>query len=347
MASHSLGQFTEGKVRNSQRGKMPLTVDLNYPAPCEDMVLNARFTWDNSQQGQDEAHSRSEPQASHDCEVIDDEVVIISPRIYAQAKNNSSRNLEVRDVPPTNTEQHNGLSDVAAQTHLIPLHCHKRRRTLRNQAVLNWELHFSSEDSDANKTKEVPIPELPQSAPPPETPAFSCPICLGPLSEETSTKCGSTFLPSDCRAVRYHHGKRKILVKIAQDLLITLDLIMFNSRIYHIRGNGHNITNGVLVVVLDLGSIVPACVSVSHTHTQDARGSNLRLFVHKQWQIQECCRNWVGNVAEAEAEVMEFERLKVERRISASISAMNGGNEYVDNEYDGSDALWDLPTLSQ
>ncbi|XP_008222834.1 PREDICTED: LON peptidase N-terminal domain and RING finger protein 2-like isoform X2 [Prunus mume] len=193
MASHSLGQFTEGKVWNSQRGKMPLTVDLNYPAPCEDMVLNARFTWDNSQQGQDEAHSRSEPQASHDCEVIDDEVVIISPRIYAQAKNNSSRNLEVRDVPPTNTEQHNGLSDVAAQTHLIPLHCHKRRRTLRNQAVLNWELHFSSEDSDANKTKEVPIPELPQSTPPPETPAFSCPICLGPLSEETSTKCGHIF----------------------------------------------------------------------------------------------------------------------------------------------------------
>lgn len=145
MASHSLGQFTEGKVRNSQRGKMPLTVDLNYPAPCEDMVLNARFTWDNSQQGQDEAHSQSEPQASLDCEVIDDEVVIISPRIYAQvsdfrfsfmihflifhcfhisilidsssccqAKNNSSRNLEVRDVPATNTEQHNGLSGFVA-----------------------------------------------------------------------------------------------------------------------------------------------------------------------------------------------------------------------------------------
>lgn len=43
------------------------------------------------------------------------------------------------------------------------------------------------------QTKEVPIPELPQSTPPPETPAFSCPICLGPLSEETSTKCGHIF----------------------------------------------------------------------------------------------------------------------------------------------------------
>ncbi|KAI5321066.1 hypothetical protein L3X38_030136 [Prunus dulcis] len=55
----------------------------------------------------------------------------------------------------------------------------------------------------------------------------------------------------------------------------------------------------------------------------------------------------IGNVAAAEAEVMEFERLKVERQISASIYAMNGGNEHVVNEYDGSDALWDLPTLSQ
>lgn len=84
MASHSLGQSTEGKMRNSQRGKMPLIVDLNYPAPSEDTVLNARCSWDNSQQVQDEIHGRSEAQASNDCEVVDDEVVIISPRVYAQ-----------------------------------------------------------------------------------------------------------------------------------------------------------------------------------------------------------------------------------------------------------------------
>lgn len=77
MASHSSEEC-------SQRGKRPLTIDLNYPAPCEDLVLNARYTWANSQQGQDEVHSRSGPQTSNDCVVIDDEIAFISPVIYAQ-----------------------------------------------------------------------------------------------------------------------------------------------------------------------------------------------------------------------------------------------------------------------
>ncbi|OMO57803.1 putative DNA binding protein [Corchorus olitorius] len=46
-------------------------------------------------------------------------------------------------------------------------------------------------------------------------------------------------------------------------------------------------------------------------------------------------------------QMVEFERLKVERQISASLYAMNGVNEYLENVFDPSDALWDLPTLSQ
>ncbi|KAM5569596.1 E3 ubiquitin-protein ligase BRE1-like [Rosa sericea] len=186
MASHSSEEC-------SQRGKRPLTIDLNYPAPCEELVLNTRSTWANSQQGQDEGHGRLAPQTSNDCEVIDEDIAFISPVIYAQSKNSSRRNLEVRDVVATNTEMHSGHSDWGAQIPQIPLHCHKRKRTLRNQAVLNWELHFSSEDGDKNKIEEVPSPELPESTPPQEIPSFSCPICLGPLSEETSTKCGHIF----------------------------------------------------------------------------------------------------------------------------------------------------------
>ncbi|KAE8710343.1 ERF071 protein [Hibiscus syriacus] len=44
-------------------------------------------------------------------------------------------------------------------------------------------------------------------------------------------------------------------------------------------------------------------------------------------------------------EVQEFERLKVERQISATLYAMNGVNEYLQNEFDPNDAIWDLPTL--
>ncbi|KAF5735698.1 putative DNA binding protein [Tripterygium wilfordii] len=42
-------------------------------------------------------------------------------------------------------------------------------------------------------------------------------------------------------------------------------------------------------------------------------------------------------------ELTEFERLKVERQISASFYAMNGVNEFLENiAYDPSDSFWDL-----
>ena len=46
-------------------------------------------------------------------------------------------------------------------------------------------------------------------------------------------------------------------------------------------------------------------------------------------------------------ELLELERLKVERQISASSYAMNGVNEYLENAFDPNGALWDLPTLCQ
>ncbi|OEL23613.1 hypothetical protein BAE44_0015369 [Dichanthelium oligosanthes] len=50
---------------------------------------------------------------------------------------------------------------------------------------------------------------------------------------------------------------------------------------------------------------------------------------------------------EPAAEMAEFERIKVERRISASLYAMNGLQEYFDRVFDASagDSLWDLPSL--
>ncbi|GMJ15575.1 related to AP2 11 [Hibiscus trionum] len=44
-------------------------------------------------------------------------------------------------------------------------------------------------------------------------------------------------------------------------------------------------------------------------------------------------------------ELQEFERLKVERQISATLYTMNGVNEYLQNAFDPNDAIWDLPTL--
>ncbi|XP_015582636.1 ethylene-responsive transcription factor ERN1 [Ricinus communis] len=46
-------------------------------------------------------------------------------------------------------------------------------------------------------------------------------------------------------------------------------------------------------------------------------------------------------------EVAGVGRMKVERQMSASLYAMNGVNEYLENAYDPSEALWDLSTLTQ
>ncbi|KAK6149261.1 hypothetical protein DH2020_016786 [Rehmannia glutinosa] len=47
----------------------------------------------------------------------------------------------------------------------------------------------------------------------------------------------------------------------------------------------------------------------------------------------------------SDMELSEFERMKVERQISASLYAINGLHEYMETVYDPSEALWDLPPL--
>ncbi|XP_071735519.1 ethylene-responsive transcription factor ERN1-like [Rutidosis leptorrhynchoides] len=44
-------------------------------------------------------------------------------------------------------------------------------------------------------------------------------------------------------------------------------------------------------------------------------------------------------------EFSEFERMKVERQISASLYAMNGVQEYIETVNDPNEAIWDLPPL--
>lgn len=47
----------------------------------------------------------------------------------------------------------------------------------------------------------------------------------------------------------------------------------------------------------------------------------------------------------SDMELSEFERMKVERQISASLYAINGLHEYMETLYDPTEALWDLPPL--
>ncbi|KAJ8645122.1 hypothetical protein MRB53_006870 [Persea americana] len=51
------------------------------------------------------------------------------------------------------------------------------------------------------------------------------------------------------------------------------------------------------------------------------------------------------NVNPESPNITEFERMKVERQISASLYAMNGVDEYLETVHEPSDAFWDLPPL--
>ncbi|XP_057507873.1 ethylene-responsive transcription factor ERN1-like [Actinidia eriantha] len=61
-------------------------------------------------------------------------------------------------------------------------------------------------------------------------------------------------------------------------------------------------------------------------------------------ELLELPRNVVSHEA-SELEFSEFDRMKVERQISASFYAMNGVQEYMETVHDPSDAFWDLPPL--
>lgn len=43
--------------------------------------------------------------------------------------------------------------------------------------------------------------------PPPKEPTFGCPICMGPLNEEMSTKCGHIFCKACIKAAITAQGK--------------------------------------------------------------------------------------------------------------------------------------------
>ncbi|EXB51558.1 E3 ubiquitin ligase RNF4 [Morus notabilis] len=168
MTTSEIQQRLGEEMSDSQRGKKILDLDLNDPPVPSDY-------------GKPQA-----PQNVKDFEVIDDDVVIISPTMFAEAKNNSSRNLEVTVVTHANTEVNNNRSE-ASTSYPVTVHRNKRRRLLRNQAVLNWEIYMNSEDSCKVQTKDDTVIS------PSEALSFNCPICIGPMSEETSTKCGHIF----------------------------------------------------------------------------------------------------------------------------------------------------------
>ncbi|KAL8137238.1 hypothetical protein V2J09_003239 [Rumex salicifolius] len=160
--------------RTSHLKKMVLNVDLNVPAIEEGTSLCP--SWPAAVPVTTSVAPQLLP---IDVDLIDedDDVLISSPRAFAEAKDKSRNNRRRRVVDVDAEDSSSNFNNR-----------NKRRRVPGNQQVINCE----SYKGDAGRPRE-PIYLPPPPPPPPKELTFSCPVCMGPLVEEMSTKCGHIF----------------------------------------------------------------------------------------------------------------------------------------------------------
>ncbi|KMS96994.1 hypothetical protein BVRB_7g179750 [Beta vulgaris subsp. vulgaris] len=198
-------------VRCSQRRKMGLDVDLNVPLSdhCDEVGTSS--------------HVPAVPQVQAaplvvpiDVDSLEEDVVLSSPRAFAAAKNNSRRNQ-------TRSSNVADVEILSASRPAANNRC-KRQRVPTNQPIINCELYVIPDRNDSDvsgtgesfpgKTRSV----APPPPPPPPEPVFNCPVCMGPLVEEMTTKCGHIFCKACIKkAISSQHRcptcRRKVTMK--------------------------------------------------------------------------------------------------------------------------------------
>ncbi|KAJ0253920.1 putative RING zinc finger [Hirschfeldia incana] len=123
-----------------------------------------------------------------DVDAIEDDVIESSASAFAEAK---SKSTSARRRPLMVDVESGGLTRLPANV------SNKRRRIPPNQPVIDCE----NVSVDVRETSPKPPP------PPPEEPKFSCPICMCPFTEETSTKCGHIFCKACIRTAISRQAK--------------------------------------------------------------------------------------------------------------------------------------------
>lgn len=115
--------------------------------------------------------------------IDDDDVIESSPRAFAEAAKNKSRNRNRSSRQPL------------------------------NETIINYNFYINLEGGDESSIAMDMI------EPPPKEPVFNCPICMGPLGEEImSTRCGHIFCKNCIKTAINVQGKcptcrKKVTVK--------------------------------------------------------------------------------------------------------------------------------------
>ncbi|PPS00995.1 hypothetical protein GOBAR_AA19673 [Gossypium barbadense] len=186
-----------------------VVLDLNAP-PCE--IIEQEGT--SEQVGLKEVACQPVHPASPatiDVEVIDDDVTETSATAFAEAKNNSRRSSgrTVVDVDSASCLPLSGASKVGFTdsrwlkqstslgnggwlTRSTNNNQNKHRRPPPSQTVINCDHYINLESTPQFIVKEILKPQPP--------PTFNCPICMGPLTEEMSTRCGHIFCKACIKA---------------------------------------------------------------------------------------------------------------------------------------------------
>ncbi|KAH9680714.1 hypothetical protein WN943_029673 [Citrus x changshan-huyou] len=188
MSTWELGQCLGRNARDGQRRRILPELDLNYP-PTDGNIAT------NSQEYPFDGHSDSRGDIGDCVEVIDDDLAIINQRIFAEAKNNSRRNHSqvVDQLRHVLTDAGGLLDSLQEVTDLAILYVKQRRSRPDEATPDNCCINVDTSNNNKNDAAPLQLPQDPMAA----APTFSCPICMGPLSEATSTKCGHIFC-KDC-----------------------------------------------------------------------------------------------------------------------------------------------------
>ncbi|RDX77422.1 E3 ubiquitin-protein ligase RNF4, partial [Mucuna pruriens] len=169
-------------ARSQRRRKMNLELDLNRDPPAENVREDEEGP--STQQQQQQQQHQQQPQVPMiDVDAIDDDVVESSPRAFAEAKSNARRRVRRRTVVDV---------DLVDGTRGDP----------PNQTIINGNLYINLDTSSSSARENAPkSPERPKE------PVFNCPICMGPLVEEMSTRCGHIFCKTCIKTAVAAQGK--------------------------------------------------------------------------------------------------------------------------------------------
>ncbi|KAI4341590.1 hypothetical protein MLD38_026297 [Melastoma candidum] len=177
-------QVNRSPVRGYRRRKATLNLDLNTEPGIENRDQEGTSNQGTSPPLETVVQGQAEYSATIDVEELDDDVAFCSPTAFAEAKRKARRNQGVNEVVDVESDE--------LFTILGPVNPKRRRGAgvTRPEIVfgdLYINLDSNNKSSRESSLKPVSLP------PPPKEPTFSCPICMGPLVEETSTKCGHIF----------------------------------------------------------------------------------------------------------------------------------------------------------